>query len=325
MGFADLTGPEKAVLMLLTLDESTAAPIVAELDPTELRKLREVASLMRAVPTTSLSSVYAEFIDRGKELIAVPHGGINYLRRLAARALGESKSGEIIEGERSPLDVIGLTAPEAVASVMEHEHPQISAAVLSQLDIEKAAKIVQQLPAEAQLPIVLRLATMTEIPAGLLETVATAVASELPSADAEAPISVDGVAKAAAIIRGLGRELSAQVLTQITDENADLANEIRLNMFTFEDLKKVDARSMRAILTEVSSDILVKSLKTASAETTDHLLSCMSKRAAKLIREDLEMLGAIRLADVEAAQRQVVDTALRLEAAGTITLWQEDN
>ena len=320
----ELTGPEKAVLMLLSLDEATAAPIVAEFDATELRKLREVASMMRAVPTSALQSVYAEFVGRASQMVAVPHNGVSHLRRLAANALGQQAEEEPSLAQEA-LSRIGLAAPEALASMVEHEHPQLVAAILSQLDAPRAARVLNQLPNEAKLAVLLRMSTMTEIPAGLLETVAEAFANELPEPQAEAAISVDGLAAAAGLIRRLGKDLAGEVIEQITQENGELAEEIRQAMFTFEDLQHVDPRSLRSILTEVPADVLVVALKTASEATKEHILSGMSKRAADLLRDDLDALGAVRLNEVEAAQREITNTALRLEASGTITLWEEND
>lgn len=322
MSKSELTGPEKAVLMLLSLDQAAAAPIVEELDATELRKLREVAAMMRAVPTSALEKVYSEFIQRGNELVAVPHRGVSYLRRLATTALGKAEDAQE-EVKESAISRIGLAPPEAIAAVIEHEHPQIAAAILSQLDAARAARVMQQLPDEVKISVLLRLSTMTEIPAGLLETVAEAFAQGLPEPSNEASISVDGLSSAASLIRRLGKEVAAEMLEQITDENSELAEEIRQAMFTFEDLQQVAPRSLRSILTEVPSDVLVVALKTASEKLREHIMSCMSKRAADLLREDLEMMGSVRLAEVEAAQKEIVNTALRLDASGAISLWEE--
>jgi flagellar motor switch protein FliG len=319
-----LTGPEKAVLMLLSLDEATAGPIVAELDGNELRKLREVAAMMRAVPAMSLDEVYGEFVERGAELVAVPHGGVSYLRRLASSALGETRSQEIfVDAPRSGLERIAHASPGSLAPILENEHPQMVAAILSQIDASRAARILEGLPPEMQLNVIERLSTMTEVPAGLLETVASALSEELPPSEAEAAVSVDGVSRSAALIRKLGKESAADLLGRMTDANAEIATVIRQAMFTFEDLKGVDPRAMRALLKEVATDKLVLALKTASEALRNHIFSSMSARAASLIREDLEALGSVRLAEVEAAQRTIVDAALALDASGTISLWSE--
>src|SRR5690349_20070817 len=142
-----LTGPEKAVLLLLSLDESAAAPIMSELEPNDVRKLREVAALMRAVPASALDRVYAEFVEDAHQAIAVPRGGIRYLRRVATRALGESRTQEIFdEAPATAMDRIEAMDPTVLGGVLENEHPQVIAAILSQLPADRAAKLVEALP-----------------------------------------------------------------------------------------------------------------------------------------------------------------------------------
>jgi flagellar motor switch protein FliG len=322
----ELTGPEKAVLMLLSLDENAAAPIISELDPADVRKLREVATLMRAVPSSALEQVYSEFLEKSREAVAVPRGGVRYLRRVALRALGEAKTQEIfVDAPQSAMERLASADPLALAGVLENEHPQLVAAILSQLDTDKAAGVLNGLPEQVR-PIVLeRLATMTEVPAGLLEEVAAALSAELPTAEAEAAMSVDGVTRSAALVRKLGRETGEALLGLLGEQNNDLASEIRRSMYSFEDLKVLDARSIRSLLEAVPADRLTVALKTASEDLRAHIFSSMSKRAAERIREDMEVLGGVRLADVENAQREIVEAALRLDADGVISLEGQGN
>ncbi len=321
----ELTGPEKAVLMLLSLDENTAAPIIAELDMEDLRKLREVASLMRAVPSTSLDSVYREFLEQSQEAVALPKGGVRYLRRIATKALGEAKTQELfVEGPQTSLDRLGSADETSLASVLEHEHPQLVAAILSQLPTKKAVDVISQLPEERRAAIVERLGKMTEVPAGVLEEVAATLSAELPQSGGEAFISVDGVAKSAALVRHMNRELGEAVLASLADEDADLATEIRRAMYTFEDLTILEPRALRSLLESVASDRLVLALKTASEKLKGMIFASMSKRAAERLREDLENLGGVKLAEVEAAQREIVEQALLLAAEGVISL-EEDH
>ncbi|MCC6903428.1 MAG: hypothetical protein IT377_30940 [Polyangiaceae bacterium] len=317
----ELTGPEKAVLMLLSLDEATATPILSELDGDEVRKLREVASLMRAVPTTALESVYTEFVERSREAIAVPRGGVRYLRRLATRALGEARAQEIfVDAPQSSMERLLSADPGTLGVVLENEHPQITAAIISQMDPDRAAAVLDAMPEEVR-PIVLeRLATLKEVPAGLLEEVATALAAELPPEEAEASMSVDGISRSAALVRRLPRETGEALLSRLGDGDSDLATQIRRSMYSFDDLMALDARALRSVLEAVPADRLVLALKAASAEMREHIFKGMSKRASDRIRDDMELLGAVRLADVEAAQAEIVEIALRLESEGAISL-----
>jgi flagellar motor switch protein FliG len=317
----ELSGPEKAVLMLLSLDEATATPILSEMDAADVRKLREAASNMRAVPATSLELVYAEFIQQTKEAVAVPRGGVRYLRRLAGKAMGEVKASEIfVDQKESALDRLSAAEPSAIASVMENEHPQLVAAILSQLDNEKAARVLENLPEASRAQVLERLGTMTEIPSALLEEVASALSAELPTAQADTVRTVDGVARSAALVRRMGRETGEALLGVLEEGNQELATEIRRAMYTFEDLSVLDARALRSLLEAVPVEKLTMAMKTASESLRNHIFTSMSKRAAERIKEDMEVMGGVRLADVEAAQREIVEVALRLDAEGTISL-----
>ncbi|HVU05611.1 MAG TPA: FliG C-terminal domain-containing protein [Polyangiaceae bacterium] len=317
----ELTGPEKAVLLLLSLDETSATPIIAELEPGEVRKLREVASMMRAVPTTALDKVYGEFVQNSREAVAVPRGGVRYLRRLATRALGEAKTQEIfVDAPQTAMERLAGTDAAALALVLENEHPQLIAAVLSQLDTEKAARVVQDLPEATRTAVLERLGRLHEVPAGLLEEIASALTAELPSGEAEAAMSVDGISRSAALVRRLGRETGELLLGALSQDDATLATQIRKAMYSVEDLRNLDARALRVVLEAVPADRLTLAMKTASEELKEQIFRSMSKRAADRIREDMGMLGGVRLADVEAAQQEIVEIALRLDAEGTISL-----
>ncbi len=321
----DLSGPQKAVLMLLSMDEAAATPILAELDPEEVKRLREAAAGLRAVPTTALEGVYQEFINRSQEAVAVPGGGVPYLRKLAGRALGEQVAQEIfLEGVEGPMDRLANADPSALASVLEHEHPQLIAAVISQLDNERAARVLEQLPAAMRPAVLERLGNMREIPGALLEEVARAISAELPNSNPEAVRAIDGVARSAALVRKMDRQTGEALLGSLEEGNSELAVEIRRAMYTFEDLGALDARALRSLLEAVPVEKLTVALKTASDALKNHVFSSMSKRAAERIREDMESVGGVRLAEVEAAQREIVEVALRLDAEGTISL-ENDN
>jgi flagellar motor switch protein FliG len=321
-----LTGPQKAVLMLLSLDEATAGPILAEMDAEDVKKLRDAAAGLRAVPTSSLDGLYAEFIDKSRSAVAVPKGGMRYLRKLAGNALGEPAAQQIfLETEATALERLAQAEPSALASVMENEHPQLVAAILSQLDNEKAARVLEALPEASRPAILERLGTMSEVPSSLLEDVATALSAELPVTQTGGVMEVNGIARSAALVRRLGRETGEQLLGSIEEGNSELAGEIRKAMYTFEDLNALDARALRSLLESVPVERLTMAMKTASEALKTHIFASMSKRAAERIKEDMEIMGGVRLSDVEAAQREIVEVALRLDAEGTISLENDAN
>lgn len=316
-----LSGAEKAVLLLLSLEESAAAPIVGELSAEHIKLLRETASKMRSVPANALHAVYAEFLNRSAQAVAMPKGSSGFIRRISAAALGELETQRMFEEKPlTSIDKVAAAEVDTLAGLLVNEDPQLTAALLSQLPAEKGAAIVELLPEHVRPTVLTRLGSMKEIPGHLVEEIAGALAAELPEPGAGGSVAVDGVAASAALVRQLSRETCEMLLSDVEAENELLAQEIRQAMYSFEDLALVDARSMRELLKAVPGDRLTLAVKTATPELTAHIFSGMSKRAAERVREDLELLGAVRLADVEAAQQEIVEIALRLAAEGTLTL-----
>jgi flagellar motor switch protein FliG len=276
---------------------------------------------MKSVPANALHDVYSEFLRRSAEAVAMPKGSSGFIRRISAAALGEVATQRMFEEKpQTAIDKVAAAEVDTLAGLLVNEDPQLTAALLSQLPPEKGAAILELLP-DAVRPIVLtRLGAMKEIPGHLVEEIASALAAELPEPGEGGSVAVDGVASSAALVRQLSKETCEMLLSDVEAENELLAQEIRQAMYSFEDLKLVDARSMRELLKAVPGDRLTLAVKTASPELSNHIFSGMSKRAAERVREDLELLGAVRLADVEAAQKEIVEIALRLAAEGTLTL-----
>jgi flagellar motor switch protein FliG len=228
------------------------------------------------------------------------------------------------DGTESPLERLEAARPDAVAALLENEPPQLAGAILARLEPETAAAVLGAMPPDRQTAVLLRVGRMTELPAGALEDVASTLAGALPAPDAETLISIDGVAKAAQILNASGKEANQSMLAALEAEEADLAKKVRLAMFTFDDLVRLDAKSVRTLLREVPTERLTLALKGAGEAVSAAIFAGLSQRAADLIRDDLEILGSVRKAEVEAARIEIVETALRLEAEGTLTLGRGD-
>jgi flagellar motor switch protein FliG len=321
-----LTGPEKAVLFLLSLDEDVATHIVNELREPDLRKLRQVASTMSEVRSDAIGEVYHDFLERSSSAVALPRGGLPYLRRLTVGAIGEERARNVFEdGVTSPLARLEAAPPDAVAVLLERESPQLAGAVLARLEPDTAAAILAAMTPERQMAVVSRVGGMTALPAGALEDVASALVGELPAPDVETLISVDGIAKAAQILNAAGKETAKLVLTQMEESEPELARQVRLAMFTFDDLVRLDSRAMRALLKEVPTDRLTVALKGVSAAVQEAVFAGLSSRAAELIRDDLQVLSQVRRSEVDKARIEVIETALRLEEEGSLDLGRGDD
>jgi flagellar motor switch protein FliG len=321
-----LTNAEKAVLFLLSLDEAAARPIVEELGEEEIRKLRAVAATMREVQKDAIALTFKEFLERSNSAVAVPRGGLPYLRKLSAGALGEDRARAVFEdGVTSPLTRLERARPEDVAALLDAEPPQLSAAILSVLEPKSASTILFAMTEDRQAAVIKNVGRMTQVPATVLEDVAAALVASLPQSEAATLVSVDGVAKAAELLNSTGKSGQDLILGFLDTEDPELANDVRQAMFTFDDLVRIPARQMRILLREVPSETLVLSLKGAADRVVDAILAGLSGRAAALVRDDLEQLANARKADVLAARREVVSVALRLEADGQMDLGRGEN
>jgi len=320
-----LTGPEKAVVFLLSLDEAIAGPIVAELGEAELSKLRAVAATMRQVEASAAEDTYRDFVERSARAVAVPRGGLTYLRRLTVRALGDERARHVFDEGNilSPLAKLEAAQPEAIAALLEREPAQLAAALLTRLDPRVAAAVIVAMPAERQAAVLARVSRMTELPAGALEEIASAIAAELPDGHGSATVGIDGTARAAEILNATPREVASTLLAALELEDAGLSKGLRLAMFTFTDLARLDARAMRSLLREVPNERLPLALNGAPEELRVAIFAGLSSRAADLLRDEMELLGRAKKADIEAARIEIVEIALRLESEGGIDLGRE--
>lgn len=320
-----ITNAEKAVLFLLSLDEEVARPIVDELDEDDLKKLRSVASAMRTVPKDAVERTFRDFLDKADTAIAVPRGGLRYLRRLSAGSIGEDRARVLFEdGVVSPLARLESASAEDVAGLLANEPPQLAAAVLSMMSPASAAEILGALGEDKKSPLVMHMGRLKQLPASVIEDVASALAAQLPDPDASALVTVDGVAKAAELLNAGTKTASTSILAALEADDPELAQIVRQAMFTFDDLARIDVRAMRTLLREVATDKLTIALRGAPDAVLEAVFGGLSSRAADLIRDDIANMGHVRKADVEAARREVVEAALRLEDEGKLSLGREE-
>ena len=221
-------------------------------------------------PGGRADDTFRDFLQRSASAVAVPRGGLPYLRRLSAGALGEQRARGILEdGVTSPIARLEGAPSDAVAALLEKEPPQLVAAVLARMDPSHAANILNAMPPERQSTVVRHVGAMTELPAKVLEDVALALANELPTSDASTLVSVDGIARAAELLKAAGREASSAILSAIEANDVQLAGDVRQAMFTFEDLRRLDSKAMRELLREVPSERLTTALKGANMTQPD--------------------------------------------------------
>ena len=321
----DEEGLNKAAILLISLGEEAAGEVFKHLSPKEVQKLGETIARMRAISRDKVDEIVARFSeDAAAQSLLVSDTG-NYVRSVLKRALGDDKASLLIDrilqgGDVSGIESLKWMDPLSVAELLRNEHPQIVAAILVHLDAEQCAAVLMQLSDRQRAEIMLRVATLEGIQPTALKDLNEVLYKVLAGGDKVRKSSLGGVKTAAEIINLLGSGVDASVLESIRSYDADLAQKIMDKMFVFEDIGKLDSRSIQMVLREVASETLIVALKAASNEMKETVLSNMSSRAAEALREDLEARGPMRLSEVEAQQREIIKIVRRLAEEGQVVL-----
>ncbi|MEW6695576.1 Flagellar motor switch protein FliG [Tepidimonas thermarum] len=318
-------GLQDAAIFLMSLGEEEAAEVFKHFSPKEVQRLGEAIARMRAVPKEKVESVIDRFTREAQSQSLLVSDTDNYVRSVLKRALGDDKAALLIDrilqgGDVSGIESLKWMDPISVAELLRNEHPQILAAILVHLDQDHAANILKHFTERTRNEVMLRIATLEGIQPTALKDLNEALYQVLAGGDKIRKSSLGGIKTAAEIINLLGTSLEASVIDAIREQDPDLAQKIMDKMFTFEDLLKLDNKSLQMVLKEVSSDQLVVALKGASQELRDKILANMSSRAAEALKEDLESRGPVRLSEVEAQQKEILKIVRRLADEGQIVL-----
>jgi flagellar motor switch protein FliG len=324
-----LSGPQKAAIALLSLDEDVATQVLSKMAEVDVRRLVDAVEQLDDVGGDVIAHVL-EDLERGiaSPLALVRVGGTKYVRKLADAAFGADRAlklfGEVAPAAPDPLQLLRTARVNAIAQLLTEEHPQIAAVVLTQLPSAVAAKVITLMPADISADLTARISELEEVPehavAEASESLVRAleIAGGLASSDSRA--TFDGLAFSAAIVNELSSEAGDDLLGKIAERDETIASRIREALFTFEDLLRIASRELGNLMRSVQSETLVTALQTATAELRDHLLSSLSQRASATLRDDLSAASPKRLSEVESAQREVVDAAMKLASVGKLTL-----
>ncbi|MGF1465979.1 MAG: flagellar motor switch protein FliG [Sandaracinaceae bacterium] len=323
---ADLSGAEKALLFLVSLDESVATQVLGHLDDADMRRLRDSSEALTEASPAAITAVHHAFLAKVRAGMPASLKGSNaYLRRLAGNALGEGKASELWSDRAKTEGAAALSRLETsvLEALLAKEQPQTVAVVLSQLPAGKAGEIIEGMSSERRSDVMLRLARLESIPAAVLQDIEAAFADHVQAFASVERQPIAGRQSAADIVKRLPKEIGDELLEAIREGAPEAADELEKALFTFEDLNRIDSRGMQQLLKEVPTDRLVIALKTASDELKEKVFGNVSSRAADLLHEELDLLGPTRLADVEEAQQEIVQTALGLERDGRIAIARE--
>ena len=320
---SQLTGRQKAAVFLVSLGSDVSSEIFKHLREDEIEQLTfEIARLDKIEPEDR-DIVLKEFQEMMMAQEFIQNGGIDYARDVLERALGTQKAIDIVNRLTSslqvrPFDFIRRTDPSHLLNFIQSEHPQTIALILAYLDPQKAALILGGLNHSVQADVARRIAQMDRTSPDVLREVERVLERKLSTLASEDFTSAGGIDSIVEVLNNVDRGTEKIIIEALEENDPELAEEIKKRMFVFEDIVLLDDRSIQKVLREVESQDLAKALKGVDAEVQEKIFRNMSKRAASLLREDMDFMGPIRLRDVEESQQKIVNIIRKLEDAGDI-------
>ncbi|HTU67013.1 MAG TPA: flagellar motor switch protein FliG [Steroidobacteraceae bacterium] len=320
-------GPlERAAILLLTLGESEAAEILKHMEPKDVQSLGRTMAELSNVSRDEVRSVLTDFTTSLESQTSVGVGSDEFVRKVLVSALGDEKAASLIDrmalgGKRKGLEALKWMDAKAIAELVRNEHPQIIAIVLSYLDPDQSAEVLANFPAEVRADLVMRVATLEGVQPSALAELDDMMEKQFALAGGGGKSSsLGGLKVAAEMVNLLDSSVGATLMTDIGKTDERLSQSIQDLMFIFDDLVEVDDRGMQELLRQVPADKLLIALKGVDENFKTKVFKNMSQRAAEMLKSDLESKGPVRLADVEAAQKEILLAARKLADAGTINL-----
>ncbi len=316
---------ERAAILMLVLGEQDAAAVLKRLDAHGVHRLGKAMTQLGDIKRADVDAVLDRFLSEVGDESSVPLDSSNYLKRMLVDAIGDDKAQEVLErifGENtSALDKLRWLDARSIAEFVSKEHPQVQAIILSYLQPEHAAEVLDYLDDDnVRADLIMRVATLDSLSPNALREVNDIIEEELVGFSSQRFMTFGGKKVAAEILNGLDTRVEEEVMANIRGVNETLGQEIEDLMFVFGDLAEVQDRDIQTLLREVSTDSLKLALKGADDQVKNRIIGNISKRAAELLLEDMEIMGPVRLSDVEAAQKEILVIARRLADSGEIML-----
>jgi len=319
-----LSGPQKAAILFLTMGEEYSTALFKELDEASIKKIGRYMSEITYIPSDVLSTVMDEFLINFRSDSDVVISGEDFLKQVVNKSLDKEKAREVFKvigekGSSVPFSDLAYIPVENLISIIQGEHPQTIALILSYLPYEKAAEVLKTLPEELKIDIALRIVQIGQVDVEIVNELDKVMKNEL-SKIGGATRKCNGVETLANILNQVDGVTEESVLSHIENEDSDLADLVRQKMFVFEDLLQIENRHFRDILQNVDNQLLIKALKTTSDEMKNKVFTNLSERASEMLKEDMEVMGPVKLSEVEEAQQEIIKIAKRLESEGRIVL-----
>jgi len=321
----DDTGLENAAILLMSLGEEEAASVFKHLTPKEVQGLGETIQKMKSISRERVDGVLALFNNTAADQSMLVTDTDEYVKAVLRKALGDDKANLLIDrimqgGDTAGIESLKWMDPASVGELLRIEHPQIVAAILVHLDFDQAADVLKTFSERQRNEVLVRVATLDGIQPSALKDLNEVMGRVLAGGERSRKSTLGGVKAAAEMINMMGTSVETAVLDYIREADNELAQKIMDNMFTFDDLAKIDDKGVQALLKEVQSESLVIALKGATPEMREKVFKNMSTRAAETLREDLESRGPVRVSEVEAEQKEMLKVVRRLADEGQIVL-----
>ncbi len=321
----DEKGVEDAAILLMSMGEEEAAEVFKHLEPKEVQYLGEAIARMKAVTKERIGNVLDRFAKESTDMGVLVADNDEYIKAVLRKALGEDKANLLIDRIIQGSDITGIESlkwmdPGSVAELLRNEHPQIVAAILVHLDPDQSSSVLKCFTERQRNEVMVRIATLDGIQPSALKDLNEVLSKVLAGGQQVRKSLLGGVKPAAEIINMMGSSIETSVLDYIREADGDLAQRIMDNMFTFDDLVKLDDKGFQSLLKEVQTESLIIALKGASPEIREKVFKNMSSRAAETLREDLESRGPVKLSEVEGEQKELLKIVRRLADEGQIVL-----
>ena len=321
----ELTGKQRIAVLLLAMGDKFTADVFKRMDRQEIADISKSIVELEPVPREAVEEVLRDFHESLVEGVDMIAGGSDTLKRLLVKNLDPETAKYVMDSLSldtgpAPFRELEQVSPKLLSQVLRNEHPQTLALILGHLHPDQAASLLTSLPAGVRAEVLMRLARLEAVSEDMLMEVDKVLTSQLIAMGGKEGKKVGGVQSVAEILNAVDRATEEEVLSEIEEDSAQMAEDIRNLMFVFEDCKNLDDRGIREVLKEVSNENLTLALRGASDELKEKIFKNMSERAGNMIREELEFMGPAKLSDVEDAQQNIVKIVRRLEAENKIVI-----
>ncbi|EPE37901.1 flagellar motor switch protein FliG [Candidatus Photodesmus anomalopis] len=322
---SNIIGDEKAAILLLSLNEDDAAGIIRHLEPKQVQRVGSAMARASDLSQEKVELVHRAFLKDIQKHTNIGMGSESFMRNTLITALGEDKANNLVDqillgtGSKG-LDSLKWMDPRQVASIIINEHPQIQTIVLSYLEANQSAEILSQFSERDRLDLMMRIANLEEVQPSALAELNEIMEKQFAGQAGTQAAKIGGLKAAAEIMNYMDNNIETALIDQIRNQDEEIATQIQDLMFVFENLIEINDQGMQKLLRDIPQDVLQKSLKGADDTLRDKIFKNMSKRAAKIMLDDLEAMPPVKVSDVEAAQKEILTIARRMADNGEIML-----